>query len=805
MSFSINTNVESLQAQNYLRTSSDFQSQTISRVTSGLRIVQSGDDAAGLAIANQYRSDGAVLTQGIRNANDGLSQLQIADGGLNNISQLIDRARTLATQSASGAFTGDRNVLNSEFQSVVSEIDRQAQSIGLNQGGTFAKALSVFIGGGKGSTAAATVANGSVSLDLSKSTVDSKSLGLSGLQALGNGNPTTGVTSTVDIGTGSKNTSVSAILTDAANVATEAVSGNTVFNFTGPGFSDASTGSAPVKVSVNLNGVTDTTTLVNAINSSIQAAAKGSSPQATAFGNANIVASIVTDSSGRQQLAFNSSASAFQVQAGDNVSNALLGNLASPTTNANGVSAFSTVQSGTTVAAATAGGSFKLRVIGLGNAAGTGDLTVNYLNGDTGATIAADVQTAINGNATLKAAGLTVSYAASKFTFSGPAGGSFEVQSSNDTGNLLGLGTYGTGTAAFDATSYTGTVAPAAGAATFAISLGGASQNISITSSATLATTIASLNTAFQANSSLKAAGIYAAADVTGAFVTVSSANGTAFRVNVTGTDNVFGGTNPGVVSNGTDVSKYAGVNTLNSGGAQESVQYGGNTNAYSFSGIRVAGETQVVSLTSPDSNGGQHALNVTLNSTNAGSIDTTLQTINSALQQSNDSTLRSLYAVKEQNGASGAEGIRFLSTSAFKVSLGTSSAGDGITDGSGVTGATAQGESLGSATLAGGSLADISNQATAQAAVTALSGAVSALGTAQAVVGRGENQFTYAVNLAQSQLTNTATAESRIRDADLAAEAANLTKAQILIQAGVAALAQANSAPQQILSLLKG
>src|SRR5579883_1291156 len=120
---------------------SNFQSQTINRVTSGLRIVNSGDDAAGLAIANGLRSDQAVMNQGIRNANDGLSTLQTIDGGVNNISQLLDRASTLATQSASGTFTGDRSVLNSEFQSVIAEIDRQAQVIGLNKGGSFAKTL----------------------------------------------------------------------------------------------------------------------------------------------------------------------------------------------------------------------------------------------------------------------------------------------------------------------------------------------------------------------------------------------------------------------------------------------------------------------------------------------------------------------------------------------------------------------------------------------------------------------------------------------------------------------------------------
>src|SRR5579884_3903141 len=136
VSFSINTNVASLQAQNYLRVNSNFQQKTINEVTSGLRIVNSGDDAAGLAIANGMRSDEAVLTQGIQNANQGLGQLQIADGGMANISQLLDRARTLATESASGTLTGDnsRADLNNEFQSVLQEINRQAQSIGLNTG-----------------------------------------------------------------------------------------------------------------------------------------------------------------------------------------------------------------------------------------------------------------------------------------------------------------------------------------------------------------------------------------------------------------------------------------------------------------------------------------------------------------------------------------------------------------------------------------------------------------------------------------------------------------------------------------------
>ena len=106
MAFSIQTNVNSLVAQENLRVNSNFQSQTIQRLTSGYRINSSGDDAAGLAIANKFRSDTAELTQGVRNANDGVSQLQIMDGGMNNIGKMLDRLKTLATQSSSSTFTG---------------------------------------------------------------------------------------------------------------------------------------------------------------------------------------------------------------------------------------------------------------------------------------------------------------------------------------------------------------------------------------------------------------------------------------------------------------------------------------------------------------------------------------------------------------------------------------------------------------------------------------------------------------------------------------------------------------------------
>jgi flagellin len=166
---SIQTNVASLTAQQNLNVNSDFQSQTITRLTSGYRINESSDDAAGLVVANQYRSNIAELTQGVRNANDGASTLQIIDGGLSNISKILDRLKTLATQSASDTFTGSRTTLNAEYQDMLGEITRQSDNIGLGSGNsTGKKSLNVYIGG---NTAGVTV-------DLSSSQVDAGTLGL---------------------------------------------------------------------------------------------------------------------------------------------------------------------------------------------------------------------------------------------------------------------------------------------------------------------------------------------------------------------------------------------------------------------------------------------------------------------------------------------------------------------------------------------------------------------------------------------------------------------------------------------------
>jgi flagellin len=206
------------------------------------------------------------------------------------------------------------------------------------------------------------------------------------------------------------------------------------------------------------------------------------------------------------------------------------------------------------------------------------------------------------------------------------------------------------------------------------------------------------------------------------------------------------------------------------------------------------------VSITASNSSGAKQSLSVVLRndatSRTGRTIDDAVKAINDALQQSNNTTLNRIVAVKENSA--GSQKIRFLSTvSAFEVSISSTPGSTGLTPPAGSLDKSAR--------LGTGANSAIDTQAAAESAVSALSSAVSALGDAQAVVGRGQNQLNFAVNLASSQLTNLAASESRIRDADLAAEAANLTKAQIVSQAGVAALAQANSAPQAVLALLRG
>lgn len=125
MGFRINTNVASLQAQNALRKTTSESQDSLAKLSSGSRINKSSDDSAGLAISEKMKSEIRSANQASRNANEGISMIQVAEGALNETSSIVTRMRELAVQSSSDTI-GDkeRNMSELEFQQLKQEIDR---------------------------------------------------------------------------------------------------------------------------------------------------------------------------------------------------------------------------------------------------------------------------------------------------------------------------------------------------------------------------------------------------------------------------------------------------------------------------------------------------------------------------------------------------------------------------------------------------------------------------------------------------------------------------------------------------------
>ena len=133
MGLRVNTNVTSINAQRNLSTVTDRLGTNFRRLSTGLRISTAADDAAGLAISERLRSQVRSLEQAKRNANDGISFVQTAEGALNEVSSILTRLRELAIQSSNGSVSGqDKETLDEEFQSLISEVNRIGRSTEFN-------------------------------------------------------------------------------------------------------------------------------------------------------------------------------------------------------------------------------------------------------------------------------------------------------------------------------------------------------------------------------------------------------------------------------------------------------------------------------------------------------------------------------------------------------------------------------------------------------------------------------------------------------------------------------------------------
>ncbi|MFK7871680.1 MAG: flagellin [Oligoflexales bacterium] len=133
MGLRIATNVSSLTAQRHLRNTRRLLDKSLERLSSGYRINRAGDDAAGLAISEKLRARTRGLVQAQRNASDGVSLIQVAEGGLNEVQNILVRLRELGVQAASDTIgQKERRYLNEEYQSLKEELDRIANSTEFN-------------------------------------------------------------------------------------------------------------------------------------------------------------------------------------------------------------------------------------------------------------------------------------------------------------------------------------------------------------------------------------------------------------------------------------------------------------------------------------------------------------------------------------------------------------------------------------------------------------------------------------------------------------------------------------------------
>jgi flagellin len=189
MALRINSNLSALNAQRGLASVSGRLERNFQRLSTGLRITSAADDAAGLGISERLRAQIASLSQAQRNANDGISLTQTAEGSLNEVSNILIRMRELATAAANGTVSdSDKATLNSEFSDLIDEVDRIAQSSDFNN----VKLLD-------GSTAAITfqvgagvTANDTIAVSLTSSL--GSDLGITSLDISSAGSSTTAIT-----------------------------------------------------------------------------------------------------------------------------------------------------------------------------------------------------------------------------------------------------------------------------------------------------------------------------------------------------------------------------------------------------------------------------------------------------------------------------------------------------------------------------------------------------------------------------------------------------------------------------------
>ena len=815
----INTNIASLNAQRNLDKSQSSNQQALQRLSSGLRINSAKDDAAGLAISTRFTSQIKGLNVAVRNAGDGIALAQTAEGALGSMNESLQRIRELAVQSSNATNSDvDRDALQAEVSQLVSEITRTSEEtdfngrklldgsftasfqVGANAGQTIDVSIAELTSEKLGSDSQAGVSsqgnssklgNGDLVINgenIRASVSGDDQLSFSGKEysaiakvaAINDSSEKTGVTATVD-----ENVVLGADMSDQAAI-------------------------TPDTATITLNGVdialqstanssdADKAATRGSVIQAINAKAEQTGVMASDGGNDGGV--ILTAADGRNVTLTSDSGT-------DDVNDLTIFGLSD--SNTAGTAAVQS-QAGFTLTAENANTSINITGgddTGNGNLANSGLAAGNY-----------SAQTAFTSSTKQEVGGADAAATTINSTAATAALAVTQAAASGVTIALPGADTLVAIQAEFDAAGYDVTV----GALTqegVAVASGEAKasekrladgdlviNDVVIKASSTLDDTASDTSAA---SSDAAASGISIAAAINKA----SDSTGVTAEVNAT---EVVGGANArsgavGLTFGATAGAVAAGDSiTLTVNGVDisltETADYEKNKAAAITAFNEVSGQTGIVatdngqSLTLTAADGRNISL---FADGGAGEAMTDLGTSieNFGLNASNVGQNTGATGVKAYTNASGAETtystVSLTSASAFEVSFGTGGA-EGLSDSGLVAGKFGGGED-GQALVD----VDISTVAGAQEALVAIDNAIGQVASQRADLGAIQNRMELTVSNLQISSENLNAANSRIQDADFAAETAELQRTNVLQQAGISVLAQANASGQQVLSLL--
>jgi len=680
----INTNIASLNAQRNLSTSSSALTTSLQRLSSGMRINSAKDDAAGLAISQRMTSQVNGLNQAARNANDGISLAQTAEGALSSIGESLQRLRTLAVQAANSTNSdSDRATIQTEVSSLIEEIGRVSESTEFNGikllDGSFQKqAFQV----GANANQTINVSVGSASID--------------------------------------KLGATQAASMTASNNGTALSAGDLTLN--GVSVPGSSATSDTSSFSGKASSAIAKAAAINSVSAQTGVTAKA---EANELGGASMTAASLTGT-----LSINGVSTASIITTTD-----------ATTSRAAVISAINAISGQTGVVASDGGSS----AAGVKLTAADGrNITITATTLTSAATGISGIDTTTYGKYTLTSAkDIAVSGNTTNLKNAGVVAGNYSAQTAY-------------------ASSTTGTAAAFA-ASDFKI------NGVAIGASLAASDTASSGNAAAKSASAIaKVAAINAISDQTG--VTAKANDNTLAGVAMTG-------------AAATGTISVNGIETA-------SITIGATDKAADRAALMTAinaisGQTGVVAV-----DGGTDTAGVSLVAADGRNI-----AISSAALSATNTGISGLAAATTTTYGT----FTLSSSKEFTVSAGTTGATTASTGmvNQGTYGAGRSGQSL--------DKVDVSTAAGANAAIVAIDNAIASVNTSRADLGAIQNRFAATVSTLQSTAENLTAAKSRIVDADFAAETASLTRGQILQQAGTAMLAQANSLPNGVLSLLRG